>query len=160
MFLKHRIVTVILISLLMLSFVSCDKGTTEFRLSEFSSVVSFTCGETDFIGNLEYISANNISLTMNSPEHINGIKLLFDGNKADIICDGMAIPIENLTPDKDVFTPLFFALSSLSKADIRIKKDGTDTALLGESADILVKFSCNDMKIISVENCGNIYIFQ
>ncbi len=157
---KYRILAVVAALLLLLSFVSCDKGTTEFKLSEFSCTVSFTCAETDFIGELEYISANNISLTMNSPEHIKGIRLVYDGNKTQVSCDGIIVQLENLTVGKDIYAPLFSALTSLSTADIRINKDGTDTVVIGGNADISIKISCNDMRITSVENCGNIYNFQ
>ncbi len=158
--LKHRIFAFIVVALLLISFASCDNGTTEYKLSEFSCAVSFKCNDADFIGNLRYISADNISLTIDSPEHIKGIKFIFDGNKTDIVCDGLTVALENLTADMDVYTPLFSALVVLSAADIKVKKDGTDSVVLGENTDISIKISCDDMRIISVKNCGNIYNFQ
>lgn len=157
---KYRIVSIVAVLLMLLSFVSCDKGTKEFVLSQFNSVVSFECNGADFIGNLEYASADNICLTMSSPEHMKGIKIVRNGNKTNISCDDLTVPLENIKSDMDIYTPLFSALASLTTSDVKIKKDGTDTVVLGENSDIRIKILSSEMQILSVENCGYTYNFQ
>lgn len=157
---KRRIIKLSIILLFPVFLISCGKGTKEFRLAEFKSVVSFICNDTEFTGNLEYISAGNISLTLNSPEHIKGIKFVFDGNKTDIICDDLLVPIENLKVGTDVYTPLFNTLSYLSAADIKIKNDGIETVVLDENLEVSVNISCGDMRVVSLKNSGIIYNFN
>lgn len=157
---KLRIIKLSIILLLPVFFVSCSKVTKEFRLEEFKSIVSFVYNDTEFTGNLEYISAGNISLTLNSPEHIKGIKFVFDGNETDIICDDLTVPIDFLTAGTDAYTPLFKLLSSISMTEMKIKKDGIQTVVLDENSEASVNISCSDMRVVSLKNSGSIYNFN
>lgn len=158
--LKYRVFAVVSVFLLILSFVCCNKSKTEFILSEFEAVVSFKSNGVDFNGDLSYISEDDIRLVMTSPENIKGIEVIFNGNNTEIGCDGMMVSVDKLKVGTDVYTPLFLALKSLAIADTEINMEGTDIVTLGENVDIRIEISCNDMKIIKVENKGKLYNFN
>ncbi len=157
---KHKVLASVLIFVLLFLFTCCDNGTVEFVPSEFEGDVSFMCDGVGFSGRIEYLSGDNITLTLRKPEVINNIKLVYDGKQTTVSCDGIEASLLNLTPGEDAYSPLFSALSSLSTAELKFKKDGTGTVMLNESPDIFFVISEKDMKIASAHICGNVYNFH
>lgn len=88
---------------------------------------------------------------------------VLNGSMSDIsITVGkLSLPLTEVGTEKDLFSPLFEAVSLLAVSQTEINTEGENLiAFTGNKGEYELNFSSDEMKIMSFENNGTVYSFK
>lgn len=149
------------IFLLLLSLTACAEKTKDLTLTEFQSEVTIENAESQIKGTFNYISPDEMNFTVSSPEEMKGTVLNFSKKDISITTGSLSLPLTQVSLGKDLFLPLFEAVSHLDSSQTEIKEQGENTiAFTLGRGEYQLNFSSDEMKIISFQNNGTTYNFQ
>lgn len=149
------------IFLLLLSLTACTEKTKDLTFTEFQSEVTIENAESQIKGTFNYISPDEMNFTVSSPEEMKGTTLNFIKKDISITTGSLSMPLAQVSTGKDLFLPLFEAVSHLASSQTEIKEQGENVITFSRSrGEYQLNFSSDEMKILSFQNNGATYNFQ
>ncbi len=158
---KFRYFFAVGIFLLLLSLTACTEKSKELFLENFQSEVTIEKSGSQIKGTFRYISPDEMNFTVSSPEEMKGTMLNVVDEEFCITVGDLSMPLSQVSTGKDVFLPLFEAVSHLASSQTEIKDRGENTLTFTASrGEYELIFSSDEMKILSFKNNGTTYNFQ